>query len=366
MQLKSPFLALCLLVSFSATQAATPIIPLSELQPRAKHQHTIDLVRSMLSTHHYRKVNLDDRLSAQILQRYFDDLDPDRFYLTKEDIDAFARYQDKLDDMIEGADLALIFNIFKLYRKRVVERARYAASLLERDFDFNKDENYRFDRKDDPWAGDTAALDDLWRRRVKNDILSLRLAEKEEAVIKETLTQRYDRLSTSIRQFSADDVFQFFLNAYTYSIDPHTAYLSPRNYENFDISMRLSLEGIGAVLRGNNDYTQVVRIIPGGPADLSGQLKAEDRIIGIGQGEEKEINDVIGWRLDDVVDQIRGPKNTSLRLEILTKESGYEGPSKIIRLVRNEIKLEEQAATSSIIEVERNKIGVINIPTFLY
>ena len=217
-----------------------------------------------------------------------------------------------------------------------------------------------------PGRGSKDALDEIWRKRVKNDVLNLKLSKKENDNINETLLKRYQRIKTSTLQLKSNDVFQSFVNAYTTSIEPHTSYFSPRISENFDISMRLSLEGIGAVLRSESDYTQVQRIITGGPADLSGEIGNEDYIIGVGQGEDGEIMDVVGWRLDDVVDKIRGKKGTTLRLEILPSETGQDGPSKIITLVRDKIKLEEQAAKSSIIELPESgtKIGVIDLPTF--
>ncbi len=262
--------------------------------------------------------------------------------------------------------LAPAFTIFKLYRIRVEERVQYALKTLQSEFDFSLTEEYQFDRRESPWASDKKALDELWRKRIKNDYLSLLLADKEKEDIKDTLAKRYKRLRTSTFQLDANDVFQTFINAYTTAIEPHTSYFSPRTSENFDISMRLSLEGIGAVLRAVTDYTQVQKIVPGGPADLGGQLHAEDRIVGVGQDIDGEIVDVIGWRLDDVVDLIRGTKDTVVRLDILPKGTGPEGPNIIISIVRDKIKLEEQAAKSSIIDVpdSNGRIGVIDVPTF--
>ena len=232
------------------------------------------------------------------------------------------------------------------------------------DFNFNLAEEFQFDRREAAWAADADELDQIWRQRVKNDFLNLKISDKETDEIRDTLKKRYERIRTTTYQLDANDVFQTFINAYTMAIEPHTSYFSPRTSENFDINMSLSLEGIGAVLRPDNDFTTVDRVVPGGPADLSGQLKSEDRIIGVGQDEDGEIVDVIGWRLDDVVDLIRGPKGTTVRIDVLPEGVGPEGPSKVIAITRDRIKLEEQAAKSSIIVSGDSRIGVIDIPTF--
>ena len=366
MQLKSISLILVSVLAFYQARAEIPVVPLSELNQQKGHEKAIELISRILSKEHYKKTNLDDSLSSIILTNYLKILDQNKSYFIQKDIDEFMQYRHKIDDAIHELDLSLAFKIFKRYRQRVDERSAYAVNLLNEEFDFNKNETYRFDRREASWPWNEQQINTIWRKRVKNDVLNLRLAEKKEEEINELLTARYKRLRTSIHQLNSNDIFQSFINAYTTAIEPHTAYFSPRTSENFDISMRLSLEGIGAVLRGENDYTQVVKIIPGGPAELSGQLKAEDRIVGVGQGTDGNIIDVIGWRLDDVVDKIRGPKNTQLRLGVLKKDNGYEEPAKLITLTRDKIKLEEQAASSSIIALpEKNtKIGVINIPTF--
>jgi carboxyl-terminal processing protease len=250
----------------------------------------------------------------------------------------------------------------------VDDRVAYAKTLLERKFDFTVDESYRFDREDAPWAVNLAELDDLWRKRVKNDVLGLRMAGKPEAEIKETLEKRYDGIERRVGQFTADDVFQTFINAYTVTLEPHTSYMSPSVSENFDISMRLSLEGIGAVLRSENEFTEIQSVISGGPAKLSGQLNPGDRIVGVGQGDEGPLEDVRGWRLQEVVELIRGPKGSVVRLQILPKDAGVEGKTKIVSLERDKIKLEEQAAKKKVIEglegMSDSKIGVIEVPAF--
>lgn len=354
-------------LALPAAQADIPFVKESELVPGDIQNRSTRIITHIIDTYHYKKLPLDDALSESVLEKYLENLDQNRSFFLQSDVDEFrTKYQHALDDSILQADLTPAYEIFKVFRRRVRERVDYTTLLLEQDYDFSIDEDYQFDRRDTPWADDEDAIKELWRKRVKNDILNLKLSGKEISEIRETLNKRYKRIMNSTFQLKSSDVFQTFINAYTTSIEPHTAYFSPRISENFDISMRLSLEGIGAVLRGDSDYTQVQRIIPGGPADLSGQLKAEDRIIGVGQEKDGEIIDVVGWRLDDVVDLIRGPKGTVLRLEVLGGSVGPEGPSKTITLTRDKIKLEEQSAKSNIIEVPDStiRIGVIDLPTF--
>lgn len=350
---------------FVAVYAEIPSVSETSLAPAERHQRATEIITHIIDSYHYKKKPLDDALSSTIFDRYLESLDPNKSYFLASDIKAFEKYRNQLDDALKKQDLTPAFEIFKIYRKRVDERATFSVNLLEENFLFDKDENYIFDRRDLPWPASEAEMNDIWRQRVKNDILNLKLANKKLDEYTSTLRKRYERIRTSTYQLDANDVFQTFINAYTTSIEPHTAYFSPRTSENFDISMRLSLEGIGAVLSSDNDYTVIQQIIPGGPADLSKQLQKDDKIIGVAQGESGDLVDVIGWRLDDVVDLIRGPKDTVLRLEILPKDTGPEGPHRIITLIRNKIKLEEQAAKSSILEPDDNsRIGVIKLPTF--
>lgn len=355
-----------LLLVFSNVCADIKTVPASALEPESKHIRASELITHILTTYHYKKTELDDNLSALIYKHYLENLDQNKAYFLKTDIDEFDQYKYEIDNAIIRSDLDPAFEIFKRYRKRVDERIKFALNTINSDFDFAIDESYRFDRREDDWFANKAELDKLWHKRVKNDVLNLKLTKKEPDEIKKTLTDRYNRILSSTLQLNSNDVFQSFINAYTTAIEPHTAYFSPRTSENFDISMRLSLEGIGAVLRGDNDYTQVVKIIKGGPADLSNELKADDRIVGVGQDKGGKIVDVIGWRLDDVVDLIRGPKDSIIRLEVLPKDIGVEGTSKVVTMTRDKIKLEEQDASSSIIDVPDTdtRIGVINLPTF--
>ena len=341
-------------------------VKISELKPENKHLRASELITHILSTYHYKKMKLDDSMSASIYNQYLENLDQNRAYFMKSDIQDFEKYRYSFDEAINDSNLFPAYEIFKRYRARLTERIDYAVTIIDSDIRFDVDESFRYDRRDDDWAASQTALDEIWRKRVKNDYLNLKLAGKEKDEIVKTLKQRYRRILNSTLQLNATDVFQTFINAYTTSVEPHTSYFSPRTSENFDINMRLSLEGIGAVLRAESDYTQVVKVITGGPADLSGQIKIDDKIIGVGQDGDKEVTDVIGWRLDDVVDLIRGPKGTSITLQLLPKDIGAKGSFKTVKLTRDKIKLEEQAASSEIITVPNSKtrIGVIDLPTF--
>ena len=337
------------------------------LSPTTEQRFTTRLASRFLSSYHYAAEELDDELSARIFEQYLERLDPNRMYFLEDDIDQLDRYRHRLDDALRAAEIEPAFEIFSVYRKRLKQRVEHALQTLETEFDFTLDEEYHFDRSDSPWAVSTDELDEIWRKRVKNDWLGLKLAEREAGDIRETLAKRYERILKRVTDFNADDVFQFFMNAYANAIEPHSSYMSPRLAENFEISMKLSLDGIGALLSGQNEYVEVAEIVPGGPADLDGRLQAGDRIIGVAQGDE-EFEDVVGWRLDDVVDLIRGERETLVRLEILPAETGIKGPPEVIEIVRNEVKLEEQAAQASVEEIETEagtrKIGIIDVPVF--
>ncbi len=255
-----------------------------------------------LTRFHYKAVPLDDAMSARMFDAYFESLDGDKLFFLKSDIDRFAAAREQLDDAIFNKDLSMPFAVFNLYLQRVAERTAYSRKLLEKPFDFSAQESYVFDREKAEWPASTTELDDLWRKRVKNDVLRLKLAGKKDDEIRKTLDKRYAGFGDRVSQINGEDVFQTFMNAYATSIEPHTNYLGPRATENFDISMKLSLEGIGAVLQREDEYTAIREIVPGGPAALSGKLKVGDRIRRRRPGRSRcEYNDVIGWRIDDVV-----------------------------------------------------------------
>lgn len=351
-----------------AASGKSQTYPSSELEPVQRHGRTMIVINKVLERYHYRDLDLNDGFAKTVFETYIETLDPNRSFFLHWDINSLQRNVRRLDDDIERGKLDTAFEIFRLYRQRVDERVEYATSLLSTNFDFDSRESYRFDRSEAPWAKSRDELDEIWRKRVKNDWLGLKLAGKGKGEIRDLLERRYSGLARRVHQLDSDDVFETFTNAYASSIEPHTGYMSPSTSENFDISMRLSLEGIGAVLRAENEYTVVQRTIAGGPAGQSGQVHAGDRIVGVGQGLKGEIDEVIGWRLQDVVDRIRGPKGSVVRLAILPKAAGSDGRRKEVSLVRKQIKLEDQAAKSYIVDdvgaPSGLRIGVVEIPAF--
>ncbi|QVL51165.1 MAG: carboxy terminal-processing peptidase [Thiocapsa sp.] len=348
--------------------AAPRQVPLSELFPSPAQTKSAVVINKVLERFHYRKVTLDQDFAQEVLDSYLKALDPSRSFFLARDVERFKGGAKRLDEGLRRGELDLAFDVFRVYRMRVDERVIYAEGLLKGSFDFDREETYRLDSPDAPWAKDSAELDDIWRKRVKNDFLTLRLADKTDEEIRERLSERYQGLVRRTHQFDGNDVFQTFMNAYTQTLEPHTSYMSPSTSENFDISMKLSLEGIGAVLRADNDYTVIQSTVPGGPARESGQVQTGDRIVGVAQGLDGAIEDVVGWRLQDVVDKIRGPKGSVVRLQLLPKSAATNGGVREVAIVRNEIKLEDQAAKGSVLDSLGNapgmRIGVIEIPAF--
>ena len=338
-------------------------------KPSLEQRLRSNLATKFLSNWHYKDTRLDDELSVKIFDRYLDLLDPNFSFFLATDIETFAPYRLHLDDALVHSNPAPAYEMFNVYVGRVHERVKFAREQLKTPMDFTIDESYGWDRSETKWAKTEAELDEFWRQRVKNDFLRLRLAGKEDEAIIETLDDRYENLDRRITELNSDDVFQFFMNAFAQSIEPHTAYMSPRSSENFEISMRLSLEGIGALLGRENEYTSIARVVPGGPADKEGSLKAGDKVTAVGQGHDGKLVDVVGWRVDDVVELIRGAKHTVVLLEVIHEDTSVDSPTEIIEIVRDEVKLEEQAAKSRIIEIpgegeEMVKVGVIDLPVF--
>ncbi|HNN29858.1 MAG TPA: S41 family peptidase, partial [Agitococcus sp.] len=319
---------------------------------------------------HYEHKKLNDALSSQILDRYLKDLDPTRAYFLASDIAEFEEYRYLLDDDLNRGDLTHGFAIYARYQQRFNQRLDYVLKELKKgskNFDFSVDDSLEIKRENVPWAKEAQELDTLWYKRLKSAVLSLKLSGKKDEEIFKLLTKRYETQRNNMNRNKADDVFQTFMNAFTETYDPHTEYFSPRTSENFNINMSLSLEGIGAVLQAEDDYTKIVRLVPAGPADKSKQLKPNDRIVAVAQGDG-EFVDVVGWRVDEVVDLIRGPKNSTVRLQVLPANAVDEHQTKVISIVRQTIKLEEQAAQKRVITINHQgkdyKIGVIKLPTF--
>ena len=328
-------------------------------------------VVELLKRHHYSKPPLDDARSAIIYDSYLKLLDPSRSYFLASDIAEFDKWKFQFDDFLKSGDLNPGFIIYKRYLDRVKSRLDFALAELNKgvdSFDFNAKETLQIDRKDAPWLKSEAELNDLWRKRIKDEVLRLKIAGKEPAKIQELLTKRYKNQLARLDQTRSEDIFQAYINTFAMSYDPHTNYLSPDNAENFDINMSLSLEGIGAVLQSDNDQVKIVRLVPAGPADKTKQVAPADKIIGVAQGD-KEMVDVIGWRLDEVVKLIRGPKGSVVRLEVIPASNApNDQTSKIVSITREAVKLEEQAAKKSILNLKQDgknyKLGVIEIPAF--
>ena len=328
-------------------------------------------VVELLKRHHYSKPPLDDARSVIIYDSYIKLLDPARSYFTAADIAEFDKWKTQFDDFLKSGNLDPGFTIYKRYLDRVKQRLDFALAELDKGvdkMDFTTHETLLIDRKDAPWMKDQAELDDLWRKRVKDEVLRQKLAGKEPKQIQETLTKRYKNQLARLDQTRAEDIFQAYINTFAQSYDPHTNYLSPDNAENFDINMSLSLEGIGAVLQSDNDQVKIVRLVPAGPAAKTKQVATADKIIGVAQGN-KEMVDVVGWRLDEVVKLIRGPKGSVVRLEIIPASNApSDQTTKIVSITREAVKLEEQAAKKSVLKLKQDgrdyKLGIIEIPAF--
>lgn len=362
-------LALALATPLALLAGSSDIAPLSG--PTQDQATTSRMVYGVLSDsrYAYRPRALDDALSGEILTEYLKALDPGKVFFTAQDVAGFGKYATTLDDAIKSGQVDPAWAVFAIYRQRVEARIAYAREQLKGDFDFSKDERYAYDRKDAPWADD-ATVNLLWRQSVKNDWLRLKLAGKQPDEIRKTLDKRYANLISSVQELKGDEIFQSFMNAYTGSIDPHTDYMNPRSAENFNVQMSNSLEGIGAVLFRQDDVVVVREMVPGGPAARSGKLKSGDRIVGVGQGSSGEMKDVIGWRIDDVVQMIRGAANTQVRLDVVPAEAPLDSKPQLVQLTRAKVRIEDARAKAETIVVPAaagqaaRRIGVIKLPGF--
>lgn len=339
------------------------------LRPKPIYGKEAKMISTILDNHHYRKLKLNDSLSSAILNKYIDELDNNKTYFLASDIIGFEKYRHTIDDLTREENVDAAYDIYSVFKKRYDERMKYVMNdLINRDFDYSSDEYYETDRDKLPWAATNQELNDLWRKIIKSQALSLKLANKKPEEVKETLKKRYERFTKTIEQFNSEDVFNVYMNSITEAYDPHTNYFSPKASAIFKQSMSLSLEGIGAQLQNDNDYTKIAAVIPGGPAEKSEKIHAGDLIMGVAQGKDGEMVDVVGWRTDEVVKLIKGPKGTTVRLQILPAETGVKGPSQEIVLVRDKIKLEDQAAKKTVVNHNINgkdvKLGVITLPSF--
>ncbi|MES2731016.1 MAG: carboxy terminal-processing peptidase [Bacteroidota bacterium] len=338
------------------------------VMPTAKQEKVDQLVTEILTKYHYRKLPLNDSLSSAIFDRYLKTLDFNRVYFLAADIAGFEKYRYRLDDDLKAGVLNPAYVMFNVFKQHFKNRNEYVNKLLNKEFDFTVDEYYKSDREKASWCGTQQELDEEWRKMIKNQALSWKIAGKTWQESAKMLRERYKVQDKGIAQYNSEDVFQLFMNAFSEAVDPHSSYFSPSTAANFKIDMSNSLEGIGASLRTENDYTKVAEVIAGGPAFKSKLLSKDDKITAVGQGETGPLVDVIGWRIDEVVKLIRGPKGTTVRLQIIPAAEGDNAPPKEIKFVREKVKLENQSAKKEVVPVTQNgktyQLGVITIPTF--
>ena len=361
-------LAALLGAAMTAPPTVTATATAVALAPTEQQDYVARRVADIVAREHYRRAPLDDHLSSLILDRYLDALDGGRSYFYASDIAEFEKYRYQLDDAIKAGDVEPAFAIFRRYQQRSRERMNYAIELLGKKPDFDIDESFNFDREKEPWPANAAEMNEMWRKRVKNDALSLVIAGKQWPEVVDVLRKRYERVGKRMDQSKPDDVFEAFMNAFVLSLDPHSNYFSARNSEEYNIQMSLSYEGIGASLSLTDDYVTVIDVIAGGPAAVSGKLAANDRITAVGEGKTGELVDVIGWRLDDVVQKIRGPGGTMVRLQLLPAGAAPGSAQKVVELTRNRVSLEAQASHKAMRTIQRNcrdiKVGIITVPSF--
>ena len=341
-----------------------PVLP-GDLHPDKQQSIVCKLVAEMITNYNYKKVALSDSVSGIVFDRYIKALDENHNYLLASDIKNFETLKITLDDDIIVGNLDNVFYIFNTYKRRYNERIQYSLSQLDKNFDYTQNDEFVFDRDSLPWVGSAAEMNDLWTKRVKYDLLNLKLASPDMAKNKEILKKRYQNLLSQSNKLSNQDVLQIFMDALTNTIDPHTNYFNPANAAQFNMQMTRSLVGIGIGPVSENEYVTIKTIIPGGPAEKSHNINIDDRIIGVAQGKTGEFQDVIGWRTENAIELIRGTKGTIVRLKILPK--GKDNP-KIVELVREKIILKDQSAKKEIRTYQQNgktmKIGIIYVPAF--
>jgi carboxyl-terminal processing protease len=350
------------------TAPAAAILPAGAIAPTDNQKATARKVGRILEEAHYSRAPIDKKMSEQVFNRYLDFLDGQRSYFLASDIAEFQAYKFKFDDMIRTGDVEPAYAIFARFQQRNRERIQHAIGFLAKEPDWTLNENFEFERQKAAWPATEADMNELWRKRVKNDALSLMLTGKQWPEVSDMLKKRYDRVLKRVDQVTPEDVFENLMNAYARSFDPHSSYFSPRNSEEYRIQMSLNYEGIGASLQLIDDYVTIMNVIEGGPAAVAQTLNTNDRIIGVGQGKDGEFKDVIGWRLDDVVQLIRGKAGTTVRLQVLPAGAAPGSPEKVLDFVRNKVTLEAQAAHKEVKNITRDgktiKVGVITVPGF--
>jgi carboxyl-terminal processing protease len=340
----------------------------ANLQPDAQQSVVAKEIVNLVENFHYKKVKVDDTFSSTVLDKYLKALDPGRSYFLQSDIKDFEQFRTTLDDDLRKGDLSAPFYIFNVYQKRYTDRVNYALAQIDKNYDFTSDEKYTYDREEMPWLANTAEADDLWSKRVKYELLNLKISSPDQAKNKKTLKDRYKSLISQSAKFNNQDVFQTIMNAFTETVDPHTSYFVPNKAQEFNEELARTFEGIGARLQLENEVVKVAEIIPGGPAFKAKTLNVNDRIIAVAQGKDGEFVDVVGWRIDVTVTKIKGPKGTIVRLKVIPAGQELSAKPKIVELVRDKVILEEQSAKKVVKTVTENgksyKVGVITIPAF--
>ncbi len=339
-----------------------------KLHAEPQHERTEMLIADVLSHNHYNRILIDDEYSAKVYTKYLQILDDGRQYFLASDIQLFDKYKLRLDDDLKSGNSDAGFYIYNAYLSRIANRIGFVANLLKDTFSFSKEDYFLFDREKQSWFEDETEQNTWWTKKIKYEALQMKLAGKNGAEINETILKRYKNFQTQMSKIKNEDAFSSFMNAYTGCVDPHTDYFSPRVAEDFHVNMSQQLKGIGATLTMDGEYTKVRELVKGGPADRSKAIFDGDKIVAVGQGQEGELVDVVGWRLDDVVALIRGEKDTWVKLQIIPKTAGPTDPRKTIEIKRDLIRLEEQRAKCEIKNLKRGKkdykIGVINLPVF--
>lgn len=365
-----------LMITFTAAALACSASPkpqkmvegIQNIKPDEQQSLVLRQVVNLIESYNYKKLEINDSISSIVLDRYIKALDPSKYYFLASDIKDFDKFRTTLDDDFRIGDLSAPFYIFNVYLKRYNERIDYSISQIKAKYDFNQNDSYTYDREKMPWIATTSGLDDVWKKRVKYELVNLKIAGTSDAKNIETLTKRYQNLKSQAGKFNNQDVFQIVMDAFTEAIDPHTNYFNPRNAEVFNQEMSRSIEGIGATLQLENEVTKIVSIVPGGPAFKSKQLNAGDRIVAVAQGANGEFEDVIGWRIDNTVSRIKGPKGTTVKLKVIPVGQELSSKPIIITLVREKVILADQSAKKSVKTIQSDgkpyKIGIIQVPAF--
>lgn len=365
-----------LLVTFTAAALACSASPevqkmvdgVQNIKPDEQQSLVCKELVGLIENYNYKKIKVNDSISSVVFDRYIKALDPSKYYFLASDIKEFEKYRTTLDDAFRIGDLTGPFYIFNVYLKRYNERINYSIAQIGTKFDFNQNDTYVYDREKMPWISSTTALDDVWKKRVKYELINLKIASADQAKNQETLKKRYENLKSQAAKFNNQDVFQIVMDSFTEAIDPHTNYFNPRNAEVFQQEMSRSIEGIGATLQLENEVTKIMSIVPGGPAFKSKLLNAGDRIVAVAQGADGEFEDIVGWRIDNAVSKIKGPKGTTVRLKVIPVGQELSAKPVVITLVREKVILADQSAKKSVKTIQSDgkpyKIGIIDVPAF--